>query len=172
MSAQARQVFFYAQITYFICIKRSSLHSLNLPNSLNSLNSLNSCKSCQICLSRVWRVRAKWLANVGRMYQVRAKQGGQCQRMYRVRPIFQNGHFGEYSNSPKMANFWRVLEFDKFAGEWPLLKKTSSLTQKRHFLIHFFSPNVSASSAQLEELCKITFEVFTIISLSPPKKQF
>ena len=20
-----------------------------------------------------------------------------------------------------MANFWRVLEFDKFAGEWPLL---------------------------------------------------
>jgi hypothetical protein len=29
---------------------------------------------------------------------------------------------GEYSNSPKMANFRRVLEFDKFAGEWPLLK--------------------------------------------------
>jgi hypothetical protein len=21
----------------------------------------------------------------------------------------------------KMANFWRVFEFDKFAGEWPLL---------------------------------------------------
>ena len=34
---------------------------------------------------------------------------------------FQKDHFGEYSNSPKMANFWRVLEFDKFAGEWPLL---------------------------------------------------
>jgi hypothetical protein len=41
--------------------------------------------------------------------------------MYRVQPIFQNGHFGEYSNSPKLANFWRVLKFDKFAGEWPLL---------------------------------------------------
>jgi hypothetical protein len=56
----------------------------------------------------MYRVRGKWLANV--------------RRMYRVRPIFQNGHFGEYSNSPKLANFWRVLEFDKFAGEWPLLK--------------------------------------------------
>ena len=64
---------FYAQITYFICIKRSSLHSLNSPNSPNSLNSLNSCKSCQICLLRMYRVRGKWLANVGRMYRVRAK---------------------------------------------------------------------------------------------------
>ncbi len=96
---------FYAQITYFICIKRSSLHSLNLPNLPNSLN---LCKSRQICLLRMYRVRGKWLANVG--------------RMYRVRRIFQNDHFGEYSNSPKLANFWRVLEFDKFAGEWPLLK--------------------------------------------------
>ncbi len=25
-----------------------------------------------------------------------------------------------------MANFRRVLEFDKFAGEWPLLKKIAS----------------------------------------------
>ncbi len=64
---------FYEQITYFICIKRSILHSLNSPNLLNLLNSLNSCKSCQTCLLRVWRVRAKWLANVGRMYRVRAK---------------------------------------------------------------------------------------------------
>jgi hypothetical protein len=55
----------------------------------------------------MYRVRGKWLANVV--------------QMYRVWPIFQNGHFGEYSNSPKLANFWRVLEFDKFAGEWPLL---------------------------------------------------
>jgi len=39
---------FYAQITYFICIKRSSLHSLYLPNLTNSLN---SCKTCQTCLS-------------------------------------------------------------------------------------------------------------------------
>jgi hypothetical protein len=55
----------------------------------------------------------KWLANGG--------------RMYRVRPIFQNGHFGEYLNSPKLANFRRVLEFDKFAGEWPLLSKYTNL---------------------------------------------
>ncbi len=36
---------------------------------------------------------------------------------------FQIDHFGEYSNSPKMVNFQRVLKFDKFAGEWPLLSK-------------------------------------------------
>jgi hypothetical protein len=40
--------FFYAQITYFICIKWSSLHSLNLPNLPNSLNSR---KTRQTCLS-------------------------------------------------------------------------------------------------------------------------
>jgi hypothetical protein len=87
---------FYAQITYFICIKRSSLHSLNSPNSPNSLN---SCKSCQTCLSRVWRVRAKWFGECRPMYRVRPKQVGECRRMYRVLPIFQNDHFGEYSNS-------------------------------------------------------------------------
>jgi hypothetical protein len=27
-----------------------------------------------------------------------------------------------------MANFWRVLEFDKFAGEWPLLKLYSHIS--------------------------------------------
>ncbi len=71
----------------------------------------------------MYRVRGKWLANVGQMYRVRGKWLANVGRMYRVRPIFQNGHFGEYSNLPKLANFWRVLEFDKFAGEWPLLKK-------------------------------------------------
>jgi hypothetical protein len=65
--------------------------------------------------AKMYRVQAKWLANVG--------------RMYRVRPIFQNGHFGKYSNSPKLANFWRVLECDKFAGEWPLL---SQMSKKRN----------------------------------------
>jgi hypothetical protein len=48
--------------------------------------------------------------------------------MYRVRPIFQNDHFGKYSNSPKMANFRRVLKFDKFAGEWPLLRYVTKCT--------------------------------------------
>ncbi len=27
-----------------------------------------------------------------------------------------------------MANFWRVLEFDKFAGEWPLLNPVSNVS--------------------------------------------
>jgi len=74
----------------------------------------------------MYRVRGKWLANGGRMYRVRGKWLANGGRMYRVRPIFQNGHFGEYSNLTKLANFRRVLEFDKFAGEWPLLSSTPS----------------------------------------------
>ena len=36
--------------------------------------------------------------------------------------IRQKWHIsGEYSNSPKIANFRRVLVFNKFAVEWPLL---------------------------------------------------
>ncbi len=114
----AQERLFYAQITYFICIKRSSLHSLNLPNSQNSPNSPNSRKTC---LSRVWRVLSKWFGECRRVWWVRANQIGKCRRIYRVRPIFKKGHFGEYSNLPKLANFRRVLEFDKFAVEWPLL---------------------------------------------------
>ena len=64
-----------AQITYFICIKRSSLHSLNLPNSLNSR------KTCQTCLSQVWRVLAKWFGKCQRVWRVRAKQVGECGRI-------------------------------------------------------------------------------------------
>ena len=79
----------------------------------------------------MYRVRGKGLANVGRMYRVRGKWLANVGRMYRVRPIFQNGHFGEYSNSTKLANFWRVLEFDKFAGEWPLLRLDATLGNKR-----------------------------------------
>ncbi len=99
---------FYAQITYFICIKRSILHSLNSPNLPNSR------KSCQICRSRFWRVRAKWF--------------GECWRVWWVQHFAEKGHFGEYSLLPKMANFWRVLELAKFAGEWPLLNFSSLLS--------------------------------------------
>ncbi len=63
---------FYAQITYFICIKRSSLHSLNSPNSPNS---------CKTCLLRVWRVLAKWFGECRRVWRVRANQVGECQRI-------------------------------------------------------------------------------------------
>jgi hypothetical protein len=41
--------------------------------------------------------------------------------MYRVRPIFQKRAFWRVLAFAKLANFRRVLEFDKFAGEWPLL---------------------------------------------------
>jgi hypothetical protein len=53
---------------------------------------------------------------------------------------FQKDHFAEYSNLPKMANFRRVLEFAKFAREWPLLNSnahskhtTVEITIKRIF---------------------------------------
>jgi len=69
---------FYAQITYFICIKRSSLHSLNSPNSPNLLNSR---KTCQTCLSQVWRVLAKWFGECQRVWRVQAKQAGECGRI-------------------------------------------------------------------------------------------
>ncbi len=109
---------FYAQITYFICINHSSLHLLNSPNSPNSLN---SCKTCRACLLRVWRVLAKCFGECRRVWWVRATWLGECWRVWRVQHISKKGHFGEYSNSPKMVNFWRVLEFAKFAGEWPFL---------------------------------------------------
>jgi hypothetical protein len=53
---------FYAQITYFICIKRSILHSLNSPNS------------CKTCLSQVWQILAKWFGECQRVWRVRANQ--------------------------------------------------------------------------------------------------
>ncbi len=112
---------FYAQITYFIFIKWSSLHSLNLPNSPNLPNLPNSRKTC---FWRDWRV---WL---GKCWRVRANQVGKCRQILRVQPLFKKGHFGEYSNWPKMANFWRVLEFDKFAVEWPLLTFFTQITHE------------------------------------------
>jgi hypothetical protein len=39
----------------------------------------------------------------------------------RVTKIWRVARFCEFEYSPKMANIWRVLEFAKFAGEWPLL---------------------------------------------------
>ncbi len=111
---------FYTQITYFICIKRSSLHSINLPNSPDLLHLL---KTRQTCLLQVWQVQANQVCKFWRVWRVRANQVGECRRVWRVRPIFKKGHFGEYSNLPKMANFRRVLKFDKFAVEWPLLSQ-------------------------------------------------
>ncbi len=69
---------FYDQITYFICIKRSSLHWLNSPNSPNLPNSPNSPNSRKTCLSRVWRVLAKWFGECCRVWRVRANQVGEC----------------------------------------------------------------------------------------------
>ncbi len=70
---------------------------------------------------RVLRVRANQVGECRWVWRVRANQVGKCGQVWRVRHISEKGHFCEYSNSPKMANFWRVLEFAKFAGEWPLL---------------------------------------------------
>ena len=116
---------FYAQITYFICIKWSSLHSLNLPNSPNLLNWR---KTCQTCLSQVWRVLAKWF--------------GKCRR---VRQFAEKGNFWQIGVLAKMANFWQVLEFAKFAREWPVFSRKSKYFEARgptillRVLSHFWS---------------------------------
>ncbi len=41
--------------------------------------------------------------------------------MYRVRPKWLKWPFWRVLKFAKLANFRRVLKFDKFAGEWPLL---------------------------------------------------
>ncbi len=54
---------------------------------------------------RVWRVRANQVGECRRVWRVQPNQVGKCRRVWRVRHISKKGHFGEYSNSPKMANF-------------------------------------------------------------------
>ena len=85
---------------------------------------------------RVW---AKQVGKCPRVWRVRANPVGECWQVWKVQPIFKKGLFGEYSNLPKMANFRRVLKFNKFAVEWPLLKKTLCLFYEKHLSIslHF-----------------------------------
>ncbi len=87
---------------------------------------------------RVWRVRSKQVGECQGVWWVRATRLGKCQQVWRVLTkqvgecrrvwhIYKKGHFGKYSNLPKMANFRRVLEFAKFGGEWPLLSQNTLL---------------------------------------------
>jgi hypothetical protein len=64
-----------------------------------------------------------------------------------------------------MANFWRVLEFDKFAGEWPLLKQIPFFSTVTHFLGVYWPRKVKFSLlVQLHKLRKIeNFEVIFYI---------
>ncbi len=103
---------FYEQITYFICKKWSSLHSLNLPNLHNT---------CQTCLSQVWWVLVKGLGKCGQVWRVLPKLFGKYWQVWRVSHISKKVHFGECEYSPKTASFGRVLKFAKFALELPLL---------------------------------------------------
>ena len=66
-----------------------------------------------------WRITR---ANVSNASLILAN-AGECIvcRMYRVRPKWQKWPFWQVLEFAKLANFRRVLEFDKFAGEWPLL---------------------------------------------------
>jgi hypothetical protein len=66
---------------------------------------------------RVWRVRPTRLGECRRVWRVRATRLGECRRVWQVLHISENGHFGEYSHSPKTASFTRVLKFAKFARE-------------------------------------------------------
>jgi len=90
---------FYAQITYFICIKRSSLHSLNSPNSPNSLNLLNSLNSCKFAFRECiesgesgWRMAGECIQSGESGWRM----AGEC---IESGQNGENGHFGKYSNS-------------------------------------------------------------------------
>jgi hypothetical protein len=73
---------------------------------------------------------------------------GECERMYRVRP--------------KMANFWRVLKFDKFAGEWPLLNfhalnhvvMSCLKYDKNDFFERFILPSIVKAAIENEDAFK------------------
>jgi hypothetical protein len=52
----------------------------NVSNASHSLANVGECIEC-----RMYRVRGKWLANVGRMYRVRGKWLANVGQMYRVR---------------------------------------------------------------------------------------
>ncbi len=62
---------------------------------------------------RVWQVRATRLGECRRAWRVLATRLGKCRRVWRV--------------LAKVDIFWRVLEFAKFAREWPLLIYDASI---------------------------------------------
>ena len=116
---------FYAQITYFICIKLSSLHSLNLPNSPNSPKFALHSPFASLASPRntAWRMSASLASPRNTTWQMLASLASSRNRAWRMLAslaslhISENGCFGKYSHSPKMASFARVLKFAKFAGE-------------------------------------------------------
>jgi hypothetical protein len=93
----------------------------------------------------MYRIREKGLANVGRMYRVRGKGLANVGRMYRVRPKWRKWPFWRVLEFAKLANFRRVLKFDKFAGEWPLLSvKPFSKVTEESVLISIQCQNTNA----------------------------
>ncbi len=134
---------FYAQNTYFICIKRSSLHSLNSPNLSNWPN---LCNTCQTHLSWVWRVLKKWL---GECWGVLAKQFckyrlvwwvfaklfSKYRQVWLVSHISDKGHFGKckYLHSLNLRSSNHCL-----AGLMKIVctKNTSATLKLRRFVDH------------------------------------
>ncbi len=87
---------FYAQITYFICIKRSSLHLLNSPNSLNLLNLCKfAFRKCIESGESGWRMAGKCIESGESGWRM----AGEC---IESGQNGENGHFGEYSNSKQV----------------------------------------------------------------------
>jgi len=87
-----------------MCLKRSSLHSPNSPDSLNSR------KIRQTRLSRVWGVRATRFGECRRVWQVPATWLGECGRIWRVSHISENSCFGEYSHMQNLRASSHCLE--------------------------------------------------------------
>jgi hypothetical protein len=79
--------------------------------------------------------------------------------MYRVRPKWRKWAFWRVLEFAKLANFRRVLEFDKFAGEWPLLNIFPLITGKSNqekqtiaYLVCLHSPDFHDSLVDVEHV--------------------
>ncbi len=115
---------FYAQITYFICIKRSSLHSLNL-HKLDKF-----AKLAKFTQNLPFASLASPRKMVWRMSASLASPSKPAWRM--STNLASPTHF-------QKGSFWRVLEFDKFAVEWPLLSYFLHIKQNVIGLLCFLS---------------------------------
>ncbi len=105
---------FYTQITYFICIKRSSLHLLNLPNLPNSPNLLNSRK---LAFCESGESSQNGLANVG--------ESGVSEQN-RLANVGASGESGTFPKKTVLANLSTCQKWWNFGEHSNLLNSRAS----------------------------------------------
>ncbi len=118
-------------LKYFICIKRSDLHPLNLTNLPNLYNIYKTH------LLRVWRVIPKWIGECRQVWPVLPKWIGECRLVWQV---LQNG----------LANVGESGESCKFPKK--VILASASTCQKWIFFVGYLHMlNLGTSSHCLEK---------------------